>query len=121
MTTITLPRAVVEQALEALRHVVRQAQENLVPTIHYGPVNDVMNRLEAALAQQAEPVASLNAWAADRLARHGIQACLYPNCVGGQSGTVCHKHCPTPCPDCRGLGYDASGQLCGCQQNPSFG
>ena len=57
---------------------------------------------------------------ADHLARHGIQACLYPNCVGGQSGTVCHKHCPTPCPDCRGLGYDASGQLCRCQQNPSF-
>ena len=56
MTTITLPRAVLEQALEALRHVVRQAQENLVPTIHYGPVNDVMNRLEAALAQeQANP------------------------------------------------------------------
>ena len=25
------------------------------------------------------------------------------------------------CPDCRGLGYDASGQLCACQENPSFG
>lgn len=25
-----------------------------------------------------------------------------------------------PCPDCRGIGYDASGQLCGCQDNPSF-
>ena len=58
MITITLPRATVEQALEALRHVVRQAQENLVPTIHYGPVNDVMNRLEAALAEPVqEPVA----------------------------------------------------------------
>ena len=56
MTPITLPRAVVEQALEALGHVVRQAQENLVPTIHYGPVHDVMNNLRAALAQQAEPV-----------------------------------------------------------------
>lgn len=62
----------------------------------------------------------MNVWAEQKLARHGIQACLYPNCVGGQSGTVCHKHCPTPCPDCRGLGYDASGQLCACQQNPSF-
>jgi len=72
------------------------------------------------LRKQAEPVASLNAWAEQRLARHGIQACLYPQCVGGQSGTVCHKHCPTPCTDCRGIGYDASGQLCGCQQNPSF-
>ena len=45
-------RTAAQQALEALRHVVRQAQENLVPTIHYGPVNDVINRLEAALAQR---------------------------------------------------------------------
>jgi hypothetical protein len=36
--------------------------------------------------------------AADRLARHGIN----------------------PCPDCHGVGYDASGQRCWCQQNPSF-
>jgi hypothetical protein len=36
--------------------------------------------------------------ATDRLARHGIN----------------------PCPDCHGVGYDASGQLCWCQQNPSF-
>ena len=41
----------------------------------------------------------LNNWAADRLARHGIVSC----------------------PDCRGIGYDASGQLCACQENPSFG
>jgi hypothetical protein len=34
----------------------------------------------------------------DRLARHGIN----------------------PCPDCRGIGYDASGQLCWCTGNPSF-
>ena len=27
---------------------------------------------------------------------------------------------PAPCPDCRNLGYDASGQTCWCQQNPSF-
>ena len=47
-------RTAAQQALEALRHVVRQAQENLVPTIHYGPVNDVMNRLEAALAEPAQ-------------------------------------------------------------------
>lgn len=25
------------------------------------------------------------------------------------------------CPDCRGIGYDASGQTCGCEDNPSFG
>ena len=25
------------------------------------------------------------------------------------------------CRDCHGMGYDASGQLCGCQENPSFG
>ena len=27
---------------------------------------------------------------------------------------------PTSCPDCRGIGYDASGQLCWCQDNLSF-
>jgi hypothetical protein len=42
--------------------------------------------------------AAIRAQAADRLARHGIN----------------------PCPDCHGVGYDASGQLCWCQQNPSF-
>ena len=25
-----------------------------------------------------------------------------------------------PCPDCHGIGYDASGQTCWCQENPSF-
>jgi hypothetical protein len=39
----------------------------------------------------------------DRLARHGIPMPV-----------------PSPCPDCHGVGYDASGQLCGCQENPSF-
>jgi hypothetical protein len=24
------------------------------------------------------------------------------------------------CPHCFGIGYDASGQLCACQENPSF-
>jgi hypothetical protein len=42
--------------------------------------------------------AAIRAQAADRLARHGIN----------------------PCPDCHGVGYDASGQTCGCQDNPSF-
>ena len=45
------------------------------------------------IEEQAEP-----AQIADRLARHGI----------------------VTCPDCRGIGYDASGQTCGCQDNPSF-
>jgi hypothetical protein len=47
---------ILRMAREALEHVVRQAQENFVPTIHYGPVNGVMNNLRAALVQQAEPV-----------------------------------------------------------------
>jgi hypothetical protein len=42
--------------------------------------------------------AAIRAQAADRLARHGIN----------------------PCPDCHGVGYDASGQLCWCTGNPSF-
>ena len=50
----------------------------------------------AAIRARGQPTQAdaLNAWAADRLARHGI---------------------PMPCPDCGGIGYDASGQLCGCQ------
>lgn len=52
---MSILRKAAQQALEAMEHVVRQAQENLVPTIHYGPVHDVMNNLRAALAQQAEP------------------------------------------------------------------
>ena len=107
-------RTAAQQALEALEFAnVNHWWGSLT-------IEKAITALRAALAQQAEPVASLNAWAEQRLARHGIQACLYPQCVGGQSGTVCHKHCHTPCTDCRGIGYDASGQLCGCQQNPSF-
>ena len=47
MTTITLPRAVVEQALEAL--------ETLVPTKGPSIYNSARDALRAALAQQAEP------------------------------------------------------------------
>jgi hypothetical protein len=121
MTTITINRAVIDQTLETLEKSGCLAFKGIACRC-----NSVCRSyttavaLRAALAQQAEPVASLNAWAEARLARHGIQACLYPQCVGGQSGTVCHQHCPTPCTDCRGIGYDSSGQLCGCQQNPSF-
>ena len=45
----------------------------------------------------------MNAWAEQRLARHGIPMPEAP-----------------ACPDCHGVGYDASGQLCACQENPSF-
>ncbi len=56
-------------------------------------------RIIAANAPEIERInAHLNEWARDRLARHGIN----------------------PCPDCHGIGYDASGQLCACQENPSF-
>jgi hypothetical protein len=55
----------------------------------------------AAIRARGQPdpkVTHLNEWARDRLARHGIN----------------------PCPDCHGIGYDASGQLCACRENPSF-
>jgi hypothetical protein len=55
----------------------------------------------AAIRARGQPdpkITHLNEWARDRLARHGIN----------------------PCPDCHGIGYDASGQLCACQENPSF-
>jgi hypothetical protein len=74
--------AAMKMALEALRHVVRQAQENLVPTIHYGPVHDAMNRLEAALA---EPVQEPVAWVpvTEALPKSGVKvlAC-YRNRLG---------------------------------------
>ena len=51
MTTITLPRATVEQALEAMESVQPQ---NMGPLIH-----PAKQALRAALAQQPEPVADL--------------------------------------------------------------
>ncbi len=52
----------------------------------------ICQRSGYGIGKQADPQIE------DRLARHGIN----------------------PCPDCRGIGYDASGQLCACQGNPSF-
>lgn len=53
-------------------------------------------RCASAIRARGEPTQAdaLNAWAEQKLARHGI---------------------PMPCTDCHGIGYDASGQLCGCQ------
>ena len=87
MTTITLPRAVVEQALEALESV-------------YGDSCDALHALRAALAQQAEPVCTdcrgLGYDSSGQLC--GCQdkpsPCAYPNCVGGQAGTICKPSCP---------------------------
>ena len=72
MTTITLPRAIVEQALEALRlnndewkaladsgdcgRWTAESQD------HYKQTNAAIVALEAALAQQAEPVQEPVAW-----------------------------------------------------------
>jgi hypothetical protein len=63
--------------------------------------DEILDSIAAAIRARGQPdpkVTHLNEWARDRLARHGIN----------------------PCPDCHGVGYDASGQLCWCQQNPSF-
>ena len=125
MTTITLPRATVEQALEALNVYASKAEHRRTYADDCA-AEDAITSLRAALAQQAEspcacwpgrmcsrqaqcaatvraqqaePVASLNAWAEQRLARHGIPMpetprCHYPNCVGGKQGTICHDSCP---------------------------
>ena len=50
MTTITLPRATVEQALEAL------VSENSLSAVAMQQRMDAIRALRAALAQQAEPV-----------------------------------------------------------------
>jgi hypothetical protein len=63
-----------------------------------GCEDDVRTWSHPGSITREECAAAIRTQAADRLARHGIN----------------------PCPDCHGVGYDASGQLCWCQQNPSF-
>jgi hypothetical protein len=63
-----------------------RGQQRPEPTYPSDPIWREQKRLE------------MEAWARNKLARHGIN----------------------PCPDCHGIGYDASGQLCACQENPSF-
>ena len=60
----------------------------------YGRRRAEIEQAIRARGQQTQ-AAALNAWAEQKLARHGI---------------------PMPsCQDCHGIGYDASGQTCGCQ------
>ena len=88
--TITLPRATVEQALEAMRRAVPTGKITLADW------HKSIAELEAVLAQQVKHVAWMRPW---------------PPVRAQQAEPVC--------PDCRGLGYDSSGQLCGCQDKPS--
>lgn len=53
MTGVTLPRAIVEQALEAMEHLHRTG-DTQVFDLCYAP--ELIPALRAALAQQAEPV-----------------------------------------------------------------
>ena len=166
MTTITIDRAVVEQALEALENA-----EDQLAKPYSTDASKAITALRAALAQQAEavePVAYIhrqgNHWEVserhldeDEKARGWTEEPLYtappqrkPLTEGALMGVyidfdrtadtawsgveyllrlcraVERAHgIPMPetprCTDCRGIGYDSSGQLCACQQNPSFG
>ena len=55
MTTITLPRATVEQALEALEMAKINGRAGLLPA-EIEEIADAIAALRGALAQQAEPV-----------------------------------------------------------------
>ena len=93
MTTITIDRAVVEQALEAL---LKSHTCPLLPD----DCEAAIAALRTALAQQAEPVCTdcrgIGYDASGQLC--GCQdkpsPCAYPNCVGGQAGTICKPSCP---------------------------
>jgi hypothetical protein len=125
MTTL---REAAQQALEALKSVQDHRPND--------ETNNAITNLRAALAQQAEPVEPV-AWMVYTL--DGKSVCVTDNPADFSEG---HRALPlytapprqtdpqiedrlarhgiNPCPDCRGIGYDASGQLCWCQQNPSF-
>ena len=55
MTTITLPRAVVEQALKALEGAAECVQQNYLPDKCGHDWDEQITALRAALAQQEEP------------------------------------------------------------------
>ena len=62
MTTITLPRAVVEQALKALEGAAECVQQNYLPDKCGHDWDEQIIALRAALAQQPEPVAWEGWW-----------------------------------------------------------
>jgi len=87
-----------EQARLEEREACARVCESVIEEIRE-TADNVLSHEDCRSIQAAQDcVAAIRAQAADRLARHGIN----------------------PCPDCHGVGYDASGQLCWCQQNPSF-
>jgi hypothetical protein len=111
MTTITLPRAVVEQALEAL------VSENSLSAVAMQQRMDALRALKTALAQQAEPVEPV-AWMhnilEDNIIRHRpadlkrspqnwtpLCNCAQPQ----QSDTDCHTQ-----GICQRSGYDITQQ-----------
>lgn len=92
-------------------------------------LTDILRRLQGELALiergrkvERQRIAGLaRTWGHSTFAQFLLEdqgQCKYPDCVGGQNGTHCHPSCT--CRDCCGTGYDASGQTCGCQDNPSF-
>ena len=74
------------------------------------------------LAQKEEPVEPR--WEGDDNITSPFNACMHKNyCVAlkEERERRLAQQAEPVCPDCRGIGYDASGQTCGCQDNPSFG
>ena len=76
----------------------------------------IKDRVERAVKAEREACAKLCEEQAKSLAPTSIEK--YRASV--LAATIRARGQPAPCPDCHGIGYDASGQLCACQQNPSF-
>jgi hypothetical protein len=105
MTRDDIIEAASKAGFETKRDMIWVDQWEITPTLtRFAALVAAAEREACAIAGGAaadarrDVAAAIRAQAADRLARHGIN----------------------PCPDCHGVGYDASGQLCWCQQNPSF-
>ena len=87
-------RTAAQQALEYMKSV---GQTDMYPEEWA-----IVGRLEAALAQeQAEPLGCEHCnhplYAATKCrvcGRVTEPRCQYPNCIGGQNGTVCNSWCP---------------------------
>ena len=85
--------------------------------------------LAAELAQQAEPTTGMAEITRLRAERDALAQRLREVCTLLADTSYRHRkrlvmaarESLRACPDCHGIGYDASGQLCGCQDNPSFG
>lgn len=83
MTTL---REAAQQALEALEEI---ADEVFSP--YDNKLGDAILALRAALAETERPATLTKPCGS---LGEDVSLCRYPDCVGGQAGTICHNWCP---------------------------